>query len=177
MPQAVGARSSSGRRTTGTAVSPAVLEAALLAALDSPAVAARLSALAEHAIAEALATALANKTGAAGALLGEGGSTPPSQPAASRPKVLVVGLTAEQAQTLVARAGQVADLRFWRPGETREQLQSVARACQVIVLMSEAVDPDVDVFLQSLPVRLIRHGGSVARLRDRLLEIGERGFD
>ena len=177
IPQAAGGRSAPGRRTQSNAVSPAALEAALLAALDSPLVAARLNALAEQALTDALTAALA-KVNAVGPLAGSnvaGATAALTAPPDSR--VLVVGLTAEQAQALAAQTRRAVELRFWRPGETREQLQSVARSCQLIILMSEAVDSDVDAFLESLPVRLLRHSGSVARLRERLVEIGERGLD
>lgn len=157
-------------------MSAAAFEAALLAALDSPAVIARLTSLAEQALADALTAALA-KASAVGTL--DGGASTARNPAnmPPRPKVLVVGLTAEQGQALANQTRRAVELRFWRPGETREQLQSVARSCQLIMLMSEAVDSDVDAFLESLPVKLLRHSGSVARLRDRLVEIGEHGVD
>lgn len=176
IPQAPGARSAPGRRSPGNTVSPAALEAALLAALDSPVVMARLSALAEQALTDALTAALA-KANAVGALNGGTSAAANFATVSSRPKVLVVGLTAEQGQALATQTRQAVELRFWRPGETREQLQSVARSCQLIILMSEAVDSDVDAFLESLPVKLLRHGGSVARLRDRLVEMGEHGVD
>ena len=171
MPPAPAARPPAGRR--GAAMPPAeAIETAVLAALDSPAVQARLAGLVEQAVAAALPAAidaalatLRGATGAAGA--------PPA--AASRPTVLVTGLTAAQAQTLAQQTRDAIDVRFWHAGESREQLRLLARACSVAVLAGDAVDPDLEAFLQSLPLRLVHHGASLARLRDRLFEIGERG--
>lgn len=100
---------------------------------------------------------------------------PPARPAV-RPRVLVAGLQSAHADELREAMHSQLDLRFWRPGESREQLKAASRGCAVAVLMADATDHSVEQELKSLMLRPIRHTGNLAALRRRLTELVEHNL-
>lgn len=162
------------------------IEQALLGALSSDAVAERVSRLVDRAVEQAaqrLVDAAARAgTSALGVAARESRTT--SQPAVEptkaaphvRPKILVIGLEPPQANEVAEALSDKLDMRYWRVGETLDQLRSQARVCSVAVIVSEDSQPQLEALLKPTHVRIVRHSGGVKRLRERLVELLEGGM-
>ena len=146
------------------------LEQALLAALARPALQERLAAVLVGALGQALHALQAVPAAA------EPEAAAVAPPPGPRPKVLVAGLEPTEANALTEAFGDKLNLRYWRPSESKDQLRSLARVCAVAVVMVEAVDAEVESLLKSMHLRLIRHSGNVARLKQKLHELVDNGL-
>lgn len=97
------------------------------------------------------------------------------QPPPSRPKVLIVGVAPNEVSALSEVFRGKIDMRFWRPGDSLEQLRLHAAACSVAVLV-EANDPEIESVLRTTKLQIVRHTGGVSRLKERLTEMYENGL-
>ncbi|MBN9430346.1 MAG: hypothetical protein J0H09_27965 [Burkholderiales bacterium] len=154
---------------------PDPIEAALLRALSSPRVADKLAALFASAMGRALDQAQSGAPANAASPKANAGPAP-SPVASPRPKVLIAGISPADAVHLGEAMRNKLDLRFWRQGDSREQLRLHGRACSVAVVMSEAVDSDVEALLRSMQLRVVRHTYNASRLEERLNEMQDHGM-
>lgn len=152
-------------RRSGATVSADALEAALLEALDRPAVRDRLARLVQQALADAVDHAAQQR--------GAGAAGPGVAGAGGQARVLVVGLPPEQGRTLAAQVPGGVELRLARPGDGHERLRALARGCTAVVV-DEAVAAELDEFLSTLSLPTLHHEGSTRRLAQRLAELGEQ---
>ena len=150
------------RRASG-AVTADALEAALLEALDRPAVRARLAELVRQALDEAVDQA--------GRQAPSAGHPGPAG-AGAQARVLVVGLPPEHGRTLAAQVPGGVELRLARPGDGHERLRALARGCTAVVV-DEAVAGELEEFLSTLQLPTLHHEGNTRRLAQRLAELGE----
>lgn len=164
-----------GDADAATAEPPDAIEAALLRALSSPRVADKLAAVFASAMSRALEQAQAGSSVSATVPRAGAGPTP-SSVASPRPKVLIAGISPADALHLGEAMRNKLDLRFWRQGDSREQLRLHGRACSVAVVMSEAVDSDVEALLRSMQLRVVRHTYNASRLEERLNEMQDHGM-
>ncbi|MGD9945869.1 MAG: hypothetical protein AB7S98_21785 [Burkholderiaceae bacterium] len=168
------AAGTAGAGSSSAAVSDPI-EAALLCALSSPRVVDKLAAVFASALGRALeqvpAAAPVSATPAKG-----NGSPAPAPVASPRPKVLIAGISPADAHHLGEVMRNKLDLRFWRQGDSREQLRLHGRSCSVAVVMSEAVDSDVEALLRSMQLRVVRHTYNASRLEERLNEMQDHGM-
>jgi hypothetical protein len=144
-------------------VDPLVIEAALVAALQSPAVEEALVDLFARTMSKALVRAT---TG------GDGRAVPahaPRQPSAQR--VLLAGFPEPQQKALVDALSESFEVRSWKPVNGPQLFQTLARLCKVVVFPEDA-DEEVDAGLKDMDVRVIRHAGNTSRLIERIEELG-----
>ena len=144
-------------------VDPLVIEAALVAALQSPAVEEALVDLFARTMSKALVRAT---TG------GDGRAVPahvPRQPSAQR--VLLAGFPEPQQKALVDALSPSFEVRSWKPVNGPQLFQTLARLCKVVVFPEDA-DDEVDAGLKDMDVRVIRHAGNTSRLIERIEELG-----
>jgi hypothetical protein len=141
---------------------PAVIEAALLTALQSPAL--------EEALVELFSRTMAK------ALLRVGSvdsrhATAPSPRSPSTRRVLLAGFAEAQQKALTETLGESFDVRSCKPANGPQAFQALARLCRTVVFPEEA-DDDVEAGLRGMDVRVIRHAGNASRLIERLGELG-----
>jgi hypothetical protein len=144
-------------------VDPLVIEAALVAALQSPVVEEALVDLFARTMSKALVRA---STG------GDGRAVPahaPRQPSAQR--VLLAGFPEPQQKALVDALSASFEVRSWKPVNGPQLFQTLARLCKVVVFPEDA-DDEVDAGLKEMDVHVIRHAGNTSRLIERIEELG-----
>lgn len=152
------------RRAPSAAASADAFEAALLEALDRPAVRARLAELVQQALGDAVDGA-AQRAGST--------AEPGMAGTGTQARVLVVGLPPEHGRTLAAQVPGGVELRMARPGDGHERLRALARGCTAVVV-DEAVTAELEEFLSTLRLPTLHHEGSTRRLAQRLAELGDR---
>jgi hypothetical protein len=145
---------------TATAVDPLMTEAALLAALQSPAVEAALVEVFGRAMSKAFARMSAGEPT-------EDRSAVVSAKEGAR--VLLAGFPLPQARGLEEALRDVVEVRVWRPNQGPQLFDTLAGICSVAVIPDDVAD-DVDESLRARNMRVIRHAGSPARLAERLQE-------
>lgn len=162
-PQPNNAASGPTQFATVSAGSPQValaLEAAMLAALQSPAVADALVEVFGRAMAKAFSR-----------MSGEG--RPQVEEAVSPPRreqrVLLAGFPTPQVKSLEDVLRRSFDVRVWRPGQGPQLFETLAGMCSVAVI-PEASGEDVDEALRRFQLQILRHEGSAERLAERLEE-------
>jgi hypothetical protein len=144
-------------------VDPLVIEAALVAALQSPAVEEALVDLFARTMSKALLRA---STGGDGRAVP---AHPPRPPSAQR--VLLAGFPEPQQKALVDALSASFEVRSWKPVNGPQLFQTLARLCKVVVFPEDA-DDEVDAGLKDMDVRVIRHAGNTSRLIERIEELG-----
>jgi hypothetical protein len=144
-------------------VDPLVIEAALVAALQSPAVE------------EALVDLFARTMSKAHLRAGTGGdgravpAHPPRQPSTQR--VLLAGFPEPQQKALVDALSASFEVRSWKPTNGPQLFQTLAKLCKIVVFPEDA-DDEADAGLKDMNVRVIRHAGNTSRLIERIEELG-----
>jgi hypothetical protein len=141
-----------------SAFEPLRIEAALVAALESPVVEAALVKLFSRAMSDAFAKMSAgDKTDS---------YEVPQQP--SR-RVLLAGFGAPQAKSL-EEALERFEVRVWKPGQGQQLFETLASICSVAVI-PESTSDDVDESLKAFSLKVLRHEGSPSRLAERIEEV------
>jgi hypothetical protein len=143
-------------------VDPLVIEAALVAALQSPAVEEALVELFARTMSKALLRASAGGDGRAAP------AHPPRQPSA--PRVLLAGFPEPQQKALVEALSASFEVRSWKPANGPQLFQTLAKLCKIVVFPEDA-DEEVDAGLKDMDVRVIRHAGNTSRLIERIEEL------
>jgi hypothetical protein len=144
-------------------VDPLVIEAALVAALQSPAV--------EEALVELFSRTMSNALQRAST----GGDArtvrahPPRQPSARR--VLLAGFPEPQQKALADALSASFEVRSWKPANGPQLFHTLSRLCKIVVFPEDA-DDGVDAGLRDMDVRVIRHAGNTSRLIERIEELG-----
>ncbi|WP_156901918.1 hypothetical protein [Azohydromonas australica] len=141
---------------------PLVIEAALVAALQSPAVEEALVELFSRTLSKALLRATAG--GDAGTVQAH----PPRQASARR--VLLAGFPEPQQKALADALSASFEVRSWKPTSGAQLFQTLARLCKIVVFPEDA-DEEVDAGLKDMDVRVIRHAGNTSRLIERIEEL------
>ena len=141
---------------------PARIEAALVAALQSPAVEDALVELLTRTMAKAL---LRTGTGELRPVPG-----PLSRPQAAQ-RVLLAGFPEAQQKALMDALGASFEVRSWKPAQGPQAFQALARLCRTVVFPDDA-DDEVEAGLKDMDVRVIRHAGNASRLIERIAEPG-----
>lgn len=134
-----------------------MVEASLLAALHSSAEANALVELFSKSMAEAFSR------------MSERGSQPqgPVAPRSTNARVLLAGFAPNVAKGLEDSIRALCDVRSWRPAQGPQLFETLAKMCNVAVIPDE-MDDEVDSDLRSRNLLVIRHGGSSAKLLERL---------
>jgi hypothetical protein len=143
-------------------VDPLVIEAALVAALQSPAVEEALVELFARTMSKALLRA---STG------GDVRAVPahlPRQPSARR--VLLAGFPEPQQKALMDALSASFEVRSWKPSNGPQLFETLAKLCKIVVFPEDA-DDEVDARLKDMDVRVIRHAGNTNRLIERIEEL------
>lgn len=143
-------------------VDPLQIEAALLAALQSPAV--------EEALVELFARTMSKAFGRASVGESRPASTQGTKTSAAQ-RVLLAGFPEAQQKALTETLGARFDVRSWKPSNGPQLFEALARLCRVVVFPEEA-DDDVEADLKDRDVRVIRHAGNASRLIERIEELG-----
>jgi hypothetical protein len=143
-------------------VDPLVIEAALVAALQSPAVEEALVELFARTMAKALLRASAGGDGRAAP------AHPPRQP--STPRVLLAGFPEPQQKALADALSASFEVRSWKPANGPQLFQTLVKLCKIVVFPEDA-DDEVDAGLKDMDVRVIRHAGNTSRLIERIEEL------
>lgn len=158
-----GQRGESVPAAASVTVDPLVIEAALVAALQSPAVEEALVELFTRTMSKALQRASSG---------GDGHTAPahlPRPPSVQR--VLLAGFPEPQQKALVEALSASFEVRSWKPTSGPQLFQTLARLCKVVVFPEDA-DEEVDAGLRDMDVRVIRHAGNTGRLIERIEELG-----
>jgi hypothetical protein len=159
---APGQRGESLPAAASVAVDPLVIEAALVAALQSPAVEEALVELFARTMSKALLRA---STG------GDVRAVPahlPRQPSARR--VLLAGFPEPQQKALMDALSASFEVRSWKPSNGPQLFETLAKLCKIVVFPEDA-DDEVDARLKDMDVRVIRHAGNTNRLIERIEEL------
>lgn len=139
-------------------VEPLRIEAALVAALQSPAVEDALVELFARTMSKALLRASAGEPGAAAA--------PVPRPAAER-RVLLAGFADGQQRSLADALGGTFEVRTWKPANGPQLFETLVRLCRIVVFPEDA-DDEADAGLKALGVQVLRHDGNAGRLAERI---------
>ncbi len=137
-----------------------MVEAGLVAALQSPAVQAALVGAFSQAMAKAFAQ-LSER------------SNPASEPAVAEVvrthdvRVLLAGFAAPVAKSLEEGLRNICEVRTWKPVQGPQLFETLARICNVAVI-PEDMDSEVDSDLRARDLVVLRHTGSATKLRERL---------
>ncbi|WP_157264293.1 hypothetical protein [Azohydromonas aeria] len=155
-------------RAAAAGLDPLRLEAALVAALQSPAVEAVLVELFTRTLAQAVARVgiapvqAAEEAPARAVVNGAGGGGQ---------RVLLAGFPEAQQRALSEALGGRFEVRAWRPAQGPQLFETLARLCGVVVVPEDA-DDSVDADLKHLDVRVVRHAGQASRLAERIGALG-----
>jgi hypothetical protein len=148
--------------TAAVTMDPLVIEAALIAALQSPAVEEALVELFARTMSQALQRASTGGDGRAAP------AHPPRQPSAQR--VLLAGFPEPQQKALADALSAGFEVRSWKPTHGPQLFQTLAKLCKIVVFPEDA-DDEVDAGLKDMDVRVIRHAGNTSRLIERIEEL------
>ena len=165
--EAAAAAPAAGKRDEGVpasvsaTVDPLAIEAALVAALQSPAVEEALVELFARTMSKAFQRADVGDVRAVPA-------HPTRQPSAQR--VLLAGFPEPQQKALADALSASFEVRSWKAANGHQLFQTLAKLCKVIVFPEDA-DDEVDAGLQDMDVRVIRHAGNARRLIERIEEL------
>lgn len=140
------------------AVAPLLVEASLIAALQSPAVERALVDVFTRSMAQAF-TRLAERDKS------EPAAEPTHSPSSAR--VLLAGFAAAQAKAITDALSALCEVRSWKPTQGPQLFETLASICNVAVL-PEDVEDEVVSDLRRRKLVVIRHGGSTAKLVERL---------
>jgi hypothetical protein len=143
-------------------VDPLVIEAALVAALQSPVVEEALVELFARTMSKALLRASAGGDGRAAP------AHPLRQPSA--PRVLLAGFPEPQQKALADALSASFEVRSWKPANGPQLFQTLVKLCKIVVFPEDA-DEEVDAGLKDMDVRVIRHAGNTSRLIERIEEL------
>jgi hypothetical protein len=160
---APGQRGESVPAAASVTLDPLVIEAALVAALQSPAVEEALAELFTRTMSKALQRASSAGDGRVAP------AHPPRPPSAQR--VLLAGFPEPQQRALADALSASFEVRSWKPTSGPQLFQTLARLCKIIVFPEDA-DDEVDAGLKDMDVRVIRHAGNTSRLIERIEELG-----
>ena len=160
---APGQRGESVPAAASVTVDPLVIEVALVAALQSPAVEEALVELFARTMSKALQRASSG---------GDGRVAPahPSRPPSAQ-RVLLAGFPEPQQKALADALGAGFEVRSWKPANGPQLFQTLAKLCKIVVFPEDA-DEEVDAGLKDMDVRVIRHAGNTSRLIERIEELG-----
>lgn len=136
----------------------AKIEAAFLAALQSPAL--------EDAISDLFARSLTRAV----ARENSGSTLTDAEPVRQAPRVLLAGFAQSLTRGLEEGLRPLFDVRSWRPNQSPQLLDTLVGMCSVAVIPEEADDEMSDA-LRQRDLLVIRHEGSPARLIDRLSSV------
>jgi hypothetical protein len=160
---APGQRGESVTAAASVTVDPLVIEAALVAALQGPAVEEALVELFTRTMAKAFQRASSGGDGRVAP------AHPPRPPSAQR--VLLAGFPEPQQKALVDALSANFEVRSWKPANGPQLFQTLAKLCKIVVFPEDA-DDEVDAGLKDMDVRVIRHAGNTSRLIERIEELG-----
>lgn len=138
---------------------PLQVEAALLAALTSPVVERALVDLFGRAMSQAFSRlSPANAREEAPTL---------REPISGEGRVLLAGFAATDAMLLSSALADHFEVRTWKPMQSAQLFETLARMCPVVVVPEE-MSEEVDDLVSSLGSRLVRFQGSAARALERV---------
>ena len=146
--------------TRGPAFDPLQLEAAWLVTLQSP--------LVEQALVELMSKAMtrAFSTLSAGDTFEASRHAPKGSPEV---RVLVAGFDSSRSGAIEQALEETCEVRIWKPGQPQQVFETLAKICTVAVI-AESMPEEVDEFLKSRGVVVLRHEGSPGRLAERIVE-------
>ena len=143
-------------------VNPLAIEAALVVALQSPAVEQALVELFSRTMSAALQRATAGDAHAV--------PTPAFNPV-SEQRVLLAGFAEPQRKALMDALSASFEVRAWNPSSGPQVFQTLVKLCKIVVFPEDA-DDEAEAGLKDMEVRVIRHAGSTSRLLERIEELG-----
>ena len=146
--------------TRGPAFGPLQLEAAWLVALQSPLVEQALVELMSKAMTRAFSTLSAGDTFEASRHAPKG---------SHEVRVLVAGFDSSRSGAIEQALEETCEVRIWKPGQPQQVFETLAKICTVAVI-AESLPEEVDEFLKSRGVVVLRHEGSPGRLAERIVE-------
>lgn len=139
---------------------PLMVEASLIAALQSPAV---LQAL-EDSFSQAMAKSFAKIS----SQVNQGSVEPPRESAGSREhRVLLAGFSPVTTREIETALQGHCEVRVWKPHQGLPLFQTLTKVCRVAVIPEE-MDEDIDQDLRARNLVVIRHSGSASKLVERL---------
>lgn len=143
---------------------PLMVEASLVAALQSPLVVQSLVDVFAQAMAKALSclnVQVGQPSGASAASTRmRGNNIFPS-------RVLLAGFSTATAQALEQSLSGLCEVRIWRPNHGPQLFETLAKVCQVAVIPDE-MEEGVDQDLRARNLVVIRHSGNINKLTERL---------
>lgn len=137
---------------------PLMVEAALLAALQSPAVSQALVGLFSRTMSEAF-----SRLSERGAPEAVAASDAPTRDA----RVLLAGFSTPETGVLEENLRSRYDVRTWRPTQGPQLFETLVKLCRIAVLPKET-DDEVDAALKARGVVVLRHEGAATKLLERL---------
>lgn len=155
-----GMAAKSAGQEVGSLLDPLMVEASLIAALQSPAV---LQAL-EDSFSQAMAKSFAKLSNQ----VTQGAIEPSREPASTgERRVLLAGFSPVTAKEMEAALQGHCEVRVWKPHQGLHLFQTLSKVCQVAVIPEE-MDEDIDQDLRARNLSVIRHSGNVTKLVERL---------